>query len=116
MHTSLIFNIINEICHFHRQSSKDLFCDVRLVIRNTRIPAHKMILSAASPYFYAMFADSNFNEANQGEVKIGGVEYDSLKPLIDYVYTSSIELSDGNVEVSLDTNLFNWSTALGNKI
>lgn len=59
-----------------------------------------MVLAAASPYFYAMFSSSSFAEAHQDKVKIGDVDYEALRLLVEYVYNSCIELTEDNVQVT----------------
>ena len=65
-----------------------LLCDVTLVADNHEIPAHKMILAACSPYFYAMF--TGFTERDRDRVIIYNVEPEALNILVDYVYTSQV--------------------------
>lgn len=68
------------------------------------VPAHKMVLAACSPYFYAMFSSFDFEEARKDKVTVKGVEYEALQLLVEYVYTSYIEVTEDNVQVSR-TNL-----------
>ena len=49
------------------------FCDVVIVVDGQEFPVHKSVLSAASPYFKAMFT-CNLAEANLAKVPINGVE------------------------------------------
>jgi BTB/POZ domain. len=51
-----------------------------------RIPAHRLVLSAGSEYFAAMFT-SDLCEATQNEVVLQGVDGDALSMLVHYCYT-----------------------------
>lgn len=63
------------------------------------ILAHKMVLAAASPYFYAMFSGSDFEESHQDRITVQGVDYRALELLIEYVYTSYVDVTEENVQV-----------------
>ncbi|XP_065585037.1 kelch-like protein 5 isoform X2 [Artemia franciscana] len=71
--------------------------DIVLVAENKRISAHRVILSAASDYFDAMFT-SDVREANQTEVEIRQVDPDALQSLVQYCYTGLVEIQEDNVE------------------
>jgi len=73
-----------------------MLCDVTLVAANTEIPAHKMVLAASSSYFYAMF--SGFTERDSSRVVLQGVDPDALHILVDYVYTSEVDVTEDNVQ------------------
>jgi kelch-like protein 1/4/5 len=51
-----------------------------------RIPAHRLVLSAGSEYFAAMFT-SDLREATQNEVVLQDVDGDALWMLVHYCYT-----------------------------
>jgi kelch-like protein 1/4/5 len=51
-----------------------------------RIPAHRLVLSAGSEYFAAMFT-SDLCEKTQNEVVLQGVDGDALSMLVHYCYT-----------------------------
>jgi len=73
-----------------------LLCDVTLVAENAEIPAHKMVLAACSPYFYAMF--TGFTERDENRVTLQAIDSDALQILVDYVYTSEVEVTEENVQ------------------
>lgn len=79
-------------------------CDVTLVagINGKRISAHRLVLSASSAYFSAMFTGS-LREAQQNEVTLGDVHGDALQSLVQYCYTGTIELREDTVETLLAT-------------
>lgn len=64
-----------------------------------QIPAHKMVLASCSPYFYAMFSGSDFEESRQDKITVQGVDFHALELLIDYVYTSYVDVTEENVQV-----------------
>lgn len=61
-------------------------CDVVLIAGPRRIPAHRLVLSAASDYFTAMFT-SNVREATQDEVTLKDVDPEALSALVSFIYT-----------------------------
>ncbi|KAL1243034.1 Kelch-like protein [Trichinella spiralis] len=67
---------------------------------DVEIPAHRVILASACPYFKAMF-HSNMSEAVQGKIRIHGVEPDALKSLVNFMYTSEIAITAENVQYIL---------------
>lgn len=73
-----------------------LLCDVTLVAETTEIPAQKIVLAASSPYFYAMF--TGFTERDSSRVVLQGVDPEALHILVDYVYTSSVDVTEENVQ------------------
>ncbi|KAM8957650.1 kelch-like protein 5 isoform 2-T2 [Lycaon pictus] len=77
-------------------------CDVILVAGDRRIPAHRLVLSSVSDYFAAMFTN-DVREARQEEIKMEGVEPNSLWSLIQYAYTGRLELKEDNIECLLST-------------
>ena len=70
-------------------ASKRQLCDVVLIAGNKRIPAHRLVLSAASDYFAAMFMN-NVREANMEEVELKDVDPDALASLVQYTYTGRV--------------------------
>lgn len=78
---------------------QNLLCDVTLVAESMEIQAHKMVLASCSPYFYAMF--TGFEESRQDRITLQGVDFNALQLLIDYVYTSLVDVTEENVQVLL---------------
>ncbi|GLD61791.1 kelch-like protein 20, partial [Lates japonicus] len=62
-------------------------CDVVLVVGAKKIYAHRVILSACSPYFRAMFT-GELAESRQTEVVIRDIDERAMELLIDFAYTS----------------------------
>ncbi|KAM6323038.1 kelch-like protein 4 [Podargus strigoides] len=72
-------------------------CDVILIAGDQKIPAHRLVLSAVSDYFAAMFTN-DVREAKQEEIKMEGVDPDALKALVRYAYTGILELKEDTIE------------------
>ena len=66
--------------------SKHSLCDVVLVAGQRRIPAHRLVLSAASDYFAAMFTN-DVREASMEEIKMKDVDPDALAAIVNFAYT-----------------------------
>ncbi|XP_077388451.1 kelch-like protein 4 isoform X2 [Festucalex cinctus] len=72
-------------------------CDVLLIAGDHKIPAHRLVLSAVSDYFAAMFT-SDVKEAKQEEIKMEGVDPDALTSLVHFAYTGVLELKEETIE------------------
>ncbi|XP_054422616.1 kelch-like protein 4 [Pteronotus mesoamericanus] len=72
-------------------------CDVLLIAGHLRIPAHRLVLSAVSDYFAAMFTNDVL-EAKQEEVKMEGVDPNALNSLVQYAYTGVLQLKEDTIE------------------
>ena len=87
------------------------FNDVILVVEGPqttlKIPAHKAVLAAASPYFHRMFTSPSFIEKNKREVILKS-DYINLDPvsveaILRYIYTGvKITLSQDNAQSLLE--------------
>ncbi|EDO42701.1 predicted protein [Nematostella vectensis] len=77
-------------------------CDVTLETEDgLSIAVHRNVLAAVSPYFRAMFT-GNLLESGKDRILLKGIAGVALQALLDYVYTSSIEIFDDNVEEVLN--------------
>ncbi|XP_040012066.1 kelch-like protein 22 isoform X2 [Xiphias gladius] len=65
--------------------------DVVLLVEGRPIQAHRILLAASCDYFRGMFA-GGLRETQQKEIPIHGVSYMAMKKILDYIYTSEIEL------------------------
>jgi hypothetical protein len=79
------------------------FCDVILCVDGQEFPTHRIILSSFSAYFRAMFA-SEMAEKSQDRVSINGVEPSMLQLIIQYAYTSEINITKSNVQSLLSAS------------
>ncbi|XP_032435089.1 kelch-like protein 22 [Xiphophorus hellerii] len=99
--------------HFHSlmggldtlRQSGTLF-DVVLLVEGRPIQAHRVLLAASCDYFRCMFA-GGLREMQQNEIPIHGISYTAMEKILDYIYTSEIELDLENVqEILMAASLF----------
>ena len=76
-----------------------MLTDVVLIAGGQEVRAHKALLAACSPYFYAMF--SGFDETNRARIELKDVDANALEILIKFVYTSEVEVNEENVQTLL---------------
>ena len=76
---------------------KDQLTDIILVAGDKRISAHKVIISSLCDYFSAMFT-GELSETRQQVVTLNDIEPDALEAIVDYAYTSKLEIRVDNVE------------------
>ena len=73
----------------HSLRKRKELCDVVLIVSKRKILAHRVILSACSPYFHAMFT-GELQESRQAEVEIRDIDEHAMELLVDFAYTSHI--------------------------
>ena len=66
--------------------------DVTFVIREREFPGHKLILSARSPVFAAMF-QHDMKESALNRVEIADIEPDIFQALLRFMYTDQVDLT-----------------------
>ncbi|XP_061586403.1 kelch-like protein 22 isoform X2 [Cololabis saira] len=87
--------------------------DVVLVVEGRHIHAHRILLAASCHYFRGMFA-GGLRETQQKEIPIHGVSYMAMKKILDYIYTSEIELDlDCVQEVLIAATLVQLENVIG---
>jgi len=83
---------------FDELRKEQKLCDVFLKVDTKILPAHKVILSATIPYFYAMFTHDMI-EAKQNEIEIQeGIDAEAFESLIKYAYTGNVLITPNNVQ------------------
>jgi kelch-like protein 20 len=87
-------HVLDEI---QRLKKHQELCDVCLLVGSRRIFAHRVILSACSPYFRAMFT-GDLSESKLPEVTIRDVDENAMELLIEFCYSSKIIVEESNVQ------------------
>lgn len=90
-HAISILELMNQM----RRTSE--LCDVCLQVGNSRIQAHKIVLSASSPYFRAMFT-GELVESKQTDIVIRDIDEQAMEMIIDFCYTSKITVDEKSVQ------------------
>ncbi|XP_044755290.1 kelch-like protein 26 [Coccinella septempunctata] len=75
--------------------------DVTLIVQGQAFKAHKVVLSACSDYFRAMFTD-NMIEAHRKEIRLNGMNAKGFLLVLEYAYTCRITLNLSNVQDVLE--------------
>ncbi|XP_066476217.1 BTB/POZ domain-containing protein 18 [Tiliqua scincoides] len=77
----------------HRQQRADLFCDVVLQAEGETVPAHCCILSACSPFFTERLEREMPPKGHKVMLELRGLKIGTLRKLVDFLYTSEMEVS-----------------------
>ncbi|XP_057292705.1 kelch-like protein 18 [Hydractinia symbiolongicarpus] len=94
---SLRPDILNSTIKSLAQLRRDeLLCDVVLNVEGQKVKAHKVVLAATTPYFNAMFTNSML-ESDSKEIVIHGMDADSLKALVNFMYGENLFIKVDNV-------------------
>ncbi|EMP27664.1 BTB/POZ domain-containing protein 18 [Chelonia mydas] len=77
----------------HRQQRADVFCDVILQAEGEAVPAHCCILSACSPFFMECLERQMPSKECKVVLELRGLKIGTLRKLVDFLYTSEMEVS-----------------------
>lgn len=75
-------------------------CDVELCAGENRVSAHRVVLSACSPYFNAMFT-GKLLESQKQVIHLKEVDESALHILVDFAYTGKAHVTQENVQLLL---------------
>ena len=89
-HPGLSFRVIGQL------RRRQQFCDVEVKKDGARLPAHRVVLASASPYFLNLLSsDSGKSEI---EVEDPKVDVGALELLIDFIYTSVLRITENTAQ------------------
>lgn len=91
LHTSVLLSGLSKL------KSKNLLLDVTLIAEGEAFQAHKVVLASISDYFRAMFTDA-MRESKQSEISLNGITAQGMKLVLEYAYSSRLELNLDNIQ------------------
>ena len=81
------------------QRNNDHCCDVILEVgsgeHQARLKAHRIVLCAASPFFYKAF-NSEMREKKEGVIRLEEMSKDVMEEVLEYLYTGHVDLSEAS--------------------
>ncbi|KAK7945802.1 hypothetical protein WMY93_001530 [Mugilogobius chulae] len=91
--------------NFNRLRSRNMLTDVTIRVDGQHFQAHKAILVACSGFFYSVFMDPE--NANLRSITLDSrVDPKSFSILLDFMYTSCLNLNDSHVLATLNVALY----------
>lgn len=82
-HQSNLLSVFDQLLH------AETFTDVTLAVEGQLLKAHKMVLSACSPYFQALFVN---HQEKHPIVILKDVPYSDMKSLLDFMYRGEVSV------------------------
>ena len=84
----------NLLSVFEDLLNHEAFVDVTIACDGLNLKAHKMVLSACSPYFQSMF----YNTPDKHPVVfLKDVRYDEMKALLEFMYRGEVSVDQENL-------------------
>ncbi|KAK5643065.1 hypothetical protein RI129_006910 [Pyrocoelia pectoralis] len=80
---------------FSQQLLNGMLVDVTLFCEGQYIRAHKMVLSACSPYFQDLF---RFHTVDHPVIIMNGARFIAVKQMVDFMYQGEIKVSDADLD------------------
>ena len=82
------------------QRRNEQLCDVILEVGSgddhVRLKAHRVVLCAASPFFYNAL-NSDMKEKKEGVIRLEETSKAVMEEVLDYLYTGHVDINEGNV-------------------
>src|SRR5712671_2805806 len=87
-HQSNLTKVFDNLLH------KKEFVDVTLACEGQSMKAHKMVLSACSPYFHALFIE---NPSKHPIVIMKDYKYSQIEAMMEYMYKGEVTIPRGRL-------------------
>ena len=81
----------------HEFRETNILCDTIIRAQGQDFPAHKCVLSAASPYFRGMFSN-DLKEKESNLVELQDIKSSTLSDVLRYIYTSRARIDSSNAK------------------
>ena len=81
----------------HTMHQRRDLCDVVLQVQGKKIPAHRLVLAACSPYFHAMFT-SELRECYEEVVTMKDMDPIAMEEIVNFAYTAKLNVNTDNVQ------------------
>lgn len=91
---------INLMTGFDQFLSKEVLVDVTIACEGLSLKAHKIVLSACSPFFQTLFLE---NPCMHPIIIMKDVKYAEMKALLDFIYKGEINVSQQQLTQILKT-------------
>ena len=88
-----------EMNHFRL---KGTFCDAYLIVGESTLKAHKIILAAGSQFFQETFINSGDNNSSSPFFKIDGISPADMLLVLDFLYTGQMSLNKVSTNKALN--------------
>ncbi|XP_030015900.1 B-cell lymphoma 6 protein homolog isoform X2 [Sphaeramia orbicularis] len=93
------------LLNFNRLRSRNMLTDVTIQVDGQYFHAHKAVLVACSGFFYSVFMDPE--NANLSAISLDPkVDPKGFSILLDFMYTSCLNLQDNNILTTMNTALY----------
>ena len=95
------------MCMMNKFREDSSLCDIKLIIGNQTLQAHRCVLAAGSPYFNTLFL-GQFTEASMKEINLSEVtnNISALKKVVAFIYTGEINIDEENLSIIIKLSSF----------
>ena len=93
-HSHRVDDVLMKLFEDRKTNAK--YYDFRISVSGRTFPIHKSIVGPQSDYFDKMFV-SQMKEQNQHQATIEAITKETMKSILDFLYTRSIEITCNNV-------------------
>ncbi|XP_078367546.1 kelch-like protein 12 [Oculina patagonica] len=88
----------DELLHkLNELKETNILCDTTIRAQGQDFTAHKCVLSAASPYFWAMFT-SQMKETESNVVELQEAKSTTISDVLEFIYTGKVSIDSANAQ------------------